>query len=131
MIAELRDQYENYKQRPFAVQVVRVSNTIFAVFTFWNVALQPDPVHGLSLVVEANPSFFLLTLFLGIILAALLLVRPPDRHHYLLLPVLAFGFFASSHRDSALGLALVPFASLAILGAVRVIICVANYLNRV
>ena len=124
MIAELRDQYENYKQRPFAVQVVRVSNTIFAVFTFWNVALQPDPVHGLSLVV-------LLTLFLGIILAALLLVRPPDRHHYLLLPVLAFGFFASSHRDSALGLALVPFASLAILGAVRVIICVANYLNRV
>ena len=127
MLQQLRSDYERLKQFPLYTQVLRVSNTMFATFSFWNLSLVLDPVRGLSI---ESPAFVFFTLLVGLVFAVLLIIVPTNLFHLILLPFVAFSFYVTSVREGVLGLVLFPIVALGILSLVRLIIATANRINR-
>lgn len=130
MFSSLRAEYEYYKALPLSLQVLRVSNAMFAIFTFWNMALQADPVLGISAIAESNPIYTISILLLGMLLLGLVIVKVRSQFHYYLLPFIAAAFYLSTPQNPALLLLVIPFCSTVILLSARLIIKMADFINR-
>lgn len=129
MLKKLRADYEKFKSKPLSEQVLRVSNTMFATFTFWNLVFRPD--QQVTLASTPHPVVMILSLFCGLIFGALLFIKLPRYYHLCILPLVAASFALSSHRSLLLSLVSVPASVIGILLLVRLIISVANYINRI
>jgi hypothetical protein len=129
LLAELVENYRNYKQRPLLEQVVRVSNTMFSVFTFWNLLRRWIEIN------EFNVSIFLavlvsLAVLSGVVFGLLLLMRFSVKGHLLLLPVTLFGFVLSNESQKVERVSFIVGFSFTSLLLVRMIISLANKINR-
>ena len=129
MLKELKADYLSYKQRSFGEQVLRVSNTMFSVFAFWNlVRLGSAASEGefsvkLSLIAVGAVA-------VGIAFGILLLIRLTAREQLLLLPLAIAAFTWSNDQDTVSRLCSIPVMAFVTQFLIHAIVAMANRVNR-
>lgn len=127
MRAQLVSDYARYKERSFLEQLLRSSNAMFIVFTYWNLIrawVSASSSGALATIVVA------LAALSGVSLGALVVLRFGVRVHLAMLPFLVLACAATLEAASASRLFIVPGLAFVSLVLVRAIIGAANRLNR-
>ncbi len=127
MLSELKSDYQKFKERILAVQLLRASNMTFVVFAYWNL---------LRTSVSANTSLSALTAcavlgaVTGIVLMLIIMLKFTDRIQVIILPVAMVGFLLTENNQPFQRLVLIPIFALIYLLSVKLIIRTANWINR-
>lgn len=129
MFADLIAEYTHYKNRSFLEQLLRVSNTMFAVFTYWNL-VRDWLLSQSNFSVNFAVAMIACATVSGIVFGALLLIKPRLGTHLIIFPFVLIACASTIHERLVLRLCIVPASALISLTLIRIIIFSANKINR-
>ena len=129
MLRMLNSDYQRYKQASFGEKNLRMLNTMFAVYTFWNVVRIASMPHSFERVEYSLIALGIAVTVIGIIYGVMLLLKLSLWQQYAILP-LTIGGFILSDKHNPLHLFIVPAFVFVVLVLVELIVFVANKINR-
>ena len=130
MYQDFRADYDRYKAASFVQQVLRISNTFFATFTFWNIVFKPSSPQQLPWSAIQDPLLIIVTIVAGCVLTVLVLIKLSTVFHCLLLPFIAAAFAVSSQQSLMMDLCFIPGAAIVLQLILRVLPRAVRFINK-
>ena len=135
MLGRLIALYTSYKQGSFLEQSLRVSNTMLIVFAYWNLVRSwtTENIEGASPSILSMPGVIIIAVsagLSGIVFGILLLIHFRLPTHLFILPIAVFASAVTLESQFLSRLIIVPIFAFLSLLLVRLIIALANRMNR-